>query len=357
MIALLGKRDEPTDGVEDYCKSLRRAIAAPGCELDLVRVLWAREGWTRSLRRLRHRVEGEQGHWILAQYTALNWSRRGFPGLFLVLLWMLRVRKMRIAIVFHDSAPYHGTRLVDRLRSVCQRWVMRSAYHLADKSVMNVPLEQISWLPQDRSKAAFIPIGSNIPPVTRAHCCSRNGHLHRTIAIFGITGDGAAGDEIADIAFVARTAAERVRGIRLITLGRGSIEAEARLRQALDDAKVKFSSLGILPAEQVAEVLSHSDLSLFVRGPISTQRGSAIASIACGLPLVAYSDSMPAPFAEAGVVGVRCGDRDALAEASIKVLTDPQLWLDLRRRNQQAYEKYFSWNTIADRFVELLSHA
>jgi glycosyltransferase involved in cell wall biosynthesis len=121
---------------------------------------------------------------------------------------------------------------------------------------------------------------------------------------------------------------------------------------------VEFSALGILPAEEVSQVLAESDVCLFVRGPISTQRGSAIASIACGVPLVAYTDpQLPGPLAEAGVVGVPYGDREGLADGAVRVLSDRQLWLGLCQRSQRAYEKYFSWEVVAACFVNLLYHA
>jgi glycosyltransferase involved in cell wall biosynthesis len=55
-------------------------------------------------------------------------------------------------------------------------------------------------------------------------------------------------------------------------------------------------------------------------------------------------------------MGVRCGDREGLAEAVLTVLTSDRLWLELHQRSQRAYEKYFSWEAIATRFVELLRH-
>jgi glycosyltransferase involved in cell wall biosynthesis len=92
-----------------------------------------------------------------------------------------------------------------------------------------------------------------------------------------------------------------------------------------------------------------------VRGTISTQRGSAIASIANGVPLVAYADScQPTPLVEAGIVGVHYLDGEKLAEATIRVLTDPQLWCDLHERSQRAHEKYFTWAAVASHFLEVL---
>src|ERR1700720_3419050 len=84
-IALLGRRDEPTDGVEDYCKFLRQALADHGFSLTPVRLSWAGRGWLPAIRLLWKESAGWSRRWVLVQYTALSWSRRGFPlGLLLV---------------------------------------------------------------------------------------------------------------------------------------------------------------------------------------------------------------------------------------------------------------------------------
>jgi len=121
---------------------------------------------------------------------------------------------------------------------------------------------------------------------------------------------------------------------------------------------VEFSALGVRPAEEVSQVLANADVSLFVRGPISTQRGSAIASIANAVPLVAYAHPcLPTPLAEAGLVGVRYLDAEELAEATVRVLTDHRLWRELHERSLQAHKMYFSWEAVASRFLEILHHA
>jgi len=353
MIALLGRCDHPTDAVQDYCRCLAEALKARGFRLELESVNWPETGWLRSIRHLWRKTPSRQ--WALVQYTALGWSRRGFPSLFLAVLLLLRLRKARLAVVFHDTEAYAGRRLVDSLRHACQLFVMRCAYRLADASILCVPLEGVSWLPEKPRKASFIPIGANIPASVGL---VESGHEVRTIAVFAITDAGDISKEVSDIAFTAKAAAERVPHIRLVTLGRGSQECEARFRQALAGSAVEYSALGLLPAIEVSRVLSSSDLALFVRGPISTRRGSAVASIACGVPLVAYAGPcLPAPLAEAGVVGVRDGDREALAGAAVRVLSDRQLWAELHERSQRAHQTYFSWEAVAGRFVEMLNHA
>jgi glycosyltransferase involved in cell wall biosynthesis len=286
------------------------------------------------------------------------WSRRGFPPLFLLVLCVLRIRGARAAVVFHDPEPYGGKRLVDRVRRVCQRIVMRRAYSWSAASILPVPLERVAWLPRQGTKATFIPIGANLPAITTPGRSARNGHEATTIAVFAVTDAGDISKEISDITLAARRAAECLPRVRLVTVGRGSVESESRFRQALEGSAVEYSALGVLPAEEVSQVLANSDVSLFVRGPITTQRGSAIASIANAVPLVAYADPcLPTSLAEAGVVGVRYLDGEKLAEATVRVLTDPQLWRDLHERSRRAFEKYFSWEVVASRFLDVLHHA
>jgi len=357
MVALLGRRDQPTDAVEDYCRYLGEALERLGVALLLVRMPWLETGWPRSLYWLWHKSKGWKGHWVMVQYTALGWSRHGVPPLFLVVLFFLRIRNTRIAVVFHDPEPYAGSRFVDKVRRICQRWMMRCTYWLADNTILTIPVKDVSWLRPVSEKATFIPVGANISPVVTP-ILARNGGAVKTIVVFGITGGGRVGNEVLDIAFAARAAAKQVPGIRLVTLGRGSAESESKFRLALEGSAVEYNALGILSAEEVCRVLCNSDVSLFVRGPISTQRGSAIASIACALPLIAYANTeLAAPLCEAGLVPVPCGDREGLAEATVKVLTDRKLWLELHQRSRIPYEKYFSWEAVASRFVELFNHA
>ena len=357
-VTLSGRRDQPTDAVEDYCRLLDEALLARGVEAGLERVNWEELSWLRALPDLWQKSADWKGSWALVQYTALMWSRRGFPLLFPVVLLLLRIRKVRLAVVFHDVEPYGGKRLVDRLRRACIVFVMRCAYRLARASILCVPLQSVSWLPPNPAKAIFIPIGANVPALTAPDRSGCKGHGTKTIAVFGITGGGNVGNEISDIAFVAKTAAEQLTRIKLVIFGRGSMESEAGFGRALAGSKVEYRALGVLPAEEVSRVLAASDVALFVRGGIATQRGSAIASIACALPLVAYSGPhLPGPLAEAGVVPVPCGDREELAQAALRVLTDSQLWTDLHERSRRAHEKYFSWGAVGSRFLEVLHHA
>lgn len=357
IIAVVGRRDQPTDGVRDYCSWLSQALRRRGVTLETTEVGWADRGWLSALRDLWKRSRDWQGRRVFLQYTALSWSRRGFPFGALATLWVLRRHGARCAVVFHDSSASAGRGLPGRIRVTCQRRVMRAAYHLATWRIFTLPLEKVRWLPRRRTRAVFIPIGSNIPEGSNAR--HANGSMpdeRKTVAVFGVTGSGQTAGEVADIAYTLSRVKQWVPGIRLIVLGRGSEEARQSLERVLDTSGLETSVLGLLPAEEVTRTLSSADALLFVRGQISPQRGSAIAGIACGLPIVGYGDASSSfPLAEAGVQFAPWGNREALAAALRRVLTDATLWNELHQRSRQAQADYFSWDAIAGRYMAVLA--
>jgi glycosyltransferase involved in cell wall biosynthesis len=368
MIALLGRRDTPTDGLDDYCKFLGQAFAAHHLTLTRVHVRWDEEGWIRALRCLWRDSADWRGNWVLLQYTALSWSRRGFPWGVLAAAAMLRRRGARCAVVFHEPTGYGGARLRERVRRACQMWILRMLYRKSTISVFTVPLDTVGWLPPNRAervasngrnKAVFIPIGANIPecpgsPDGRFQQDSRE-HEKRVV-IFGVTGAPAATAEVADITSVAREASTAIPNLRLIVVGRGSSEVREDLANALAGCSVGLDVRGILPAEEIAREFRRADVLLFVRGAITTQRGGAMAGIACGLPIVGYgSGERSGPLAEAGIEWIPLRDQNALARALVRVLTDPQRWMELHERNARVQEKYFSWSRIAELYIEALA--
>ncbi len=355
-IALLGRGDEPTDAVEEYCRYLGEALKEHGIELQLMRVDFAQRGWSAALEELQRQAEGWRGEWVLVQYTALTWSTRGFPLKFGSVLKMLRNAGARVAVVFHDVTPYAGRRIIDDIRHHAQIHTMRNAHRQADLSIFTVALERVSWLPQQRANTVFIPVGANLPVSTERQASPESADAKPlTIAIFGITGGEAGRRESGVITEAVRYAAKRAGKLRLLAFGRHADDAEKYLREGLRGTDVELQVSGVLPGEEVARNLASSDVSLFVRGGISTRRGSAIASIACGLPVVVYSGPETAfPISEAGVVLVSPEEREELGEALARVLGDREYRGSLAERSRRAYEKYFSWKAIAAKYAEEL---
>jgi glycosyltransferase involved in cell wall biosynthesis len=361
MIALLGRADAPTDALEDYCNWLKRALERQNQPMEILRVPCATQGWLRRLAWVWREAKNWRGNWILLQYTALGWSRRGFPVGAALVLWIARHHGVKCAVVFHDAVPYGGLRWIDRCRRAVQVWVMRRLYQISLHSIVTVPIENIAWLPLPRSKAEFIPIAANLSGtlVISAESKSvRDTDSPRTVAVFGVTGTPQLQPETEFIAQVIRQAAQKVKGLRLVVLGRNAEESEVPLRKALNGTNVELVVHGVLPAGEIERELSEADVLLFVRGGISSRRGSALAGIACGLPVVACEGPETGPpVTEAGVMLSAENDPGALADNLVRVLSDDALRNDLRRRSLEAREKYFSWDVIARKFLQVFNNA
>jgi glycosyltransferase involved in cell wall biosynthesis len=366
VIALLGSRDAPTDAVEEYCLHLGEALSAHDIHVELRRVPWEIHGWPQSLHALRLQAASWRGTWVLAQYTALAWSARGFPWRFIQALRILAAAGARIVVVYHDVEPYAGTRLIDRLRRISQVRTMRHALDFADVAIFTVPPAKLSWLARTPEKAAFIPVGPNLPISSLENAVSprKNASQIPTIGVFSITGGEAGARETREIISAVRFASEKLGRLRLAVFGRYAELRESDLREGLRDVPVKLSVEGVLEADQIVQKLSACDVLLFVRGPISSRRSSAIAGIACGLPLIAFEGSeTAAPITDAGVVLVveiegteqkENTRQERLNAALVRVLADAEYRAALAARSRLAYEQHFSWDSIAARFAAIL---
>jgi len=358
-IALLGRRDEPTDAVEDYCRYLGEALAAHSLDLQIRRVPWNEHGWTASLKALRLEARQWRGTWVLAQYTALAWSARGFPSRFLRVLRILRKAGARIAVVFHDAEPFGGTRLIDRVRRTMQLRLMRTALAFSDHAVLTVTPERLSWPAGASAKSSFIPVGVSLPfPLAP----QRHEEMHSppAIGVFSITG-GTAGDrETRDIIASVRHASERLGRLRLLVFGRHAEVREDALRQGLRGVAVELDICGVIDDKRLVERFSASDVLLFARGTISSRRSSAISGIGCGLPVIAFEGrETGSPITEAGVILLPQGMEETslqkqLGETLVRLLSENDLRVQLVERSLAAHEQYFSWQAIADRYLRFL---
>jgi len=353
-IALLGLCDRPTDAVEDYCKFLRDALSELGVELFLERMAWDADGWPTADAELRRRAAQWRGQRVLTQYTALAWSARGFPRRFPGIVKGLRAAGARVAVVYHDVEPYEGQRVIDCLRRAAQVRTMRSAMAAADAAILTVPPEKLSWMTADLArKAVFVPVGANLP-VSATPSREAAGSDGRTVAVFGVTGGEAGLREVREIAEALRFAVGRVAKLRLVVLGRETETMRNAFQEALNGTGVAVTVLGVLPGEQVVQTLRAADVQLFVRSPISSRRGSAIAGIACGLPVIARAGSeTAAPVTEAGVAFYSPGGDEPGATLA-RVLSDDSYRATLAVKSRRAYQEHFSWSAIARKYVAAL---
>lgn len=353
-IALMGRRDEPTDGVEDYCAFLARALSQCGVDLQPVHISWDKEGWLSALIRLRRESRKWHESSVLIQYTGMAWSRRGFPLGIVAAVKILRRSGIRCIVVFHEYKRQSGAgRWIDRIRGVSQDRVIHGLYRAASKAIFTVPLENVTWLPPAGAKAQFIPIGGNVPEQLDSR---QPGQAAKTVVVFGVTGAPGMASEVRAIAASIRHAAESLQGLRLVLCGRGSSEAGELIEPLLRDSGARTIVKGVLSANDVARELASADAYLFVRGPITLQRGSALAGIACGVPIVGYRNGhISRPLDQAGIHWSPLGDSESLGRNLVQVLSDGRMWTDLHERNRRLQKNYFSWNRIAEQYLAALS--
>ncbi len=353
VIALLGRKDEPTDAVEEYCRYLGAALATHNIEMEIERFSWEKIGWSRAFEQLEKSAHVWRGRWVLVQYTALAWSSRGFPQKVPRILKIIKSAGCRVAVVFHDVEPFPGVRLVDRLRRAIQIRTMRRILLLVGTAVFTVPPDRLSWMTNSPAKTTFIPVGPNLP-ITDAGIVPIS-HAIPTVGVFSITGGEAGTEETRVILAAVRQTAQKLGNLRLSIFGRHAELREAVLRHGLMNVPVDLSVEGVIEPEQVVQRLSACDVLLFVRSHISSRRSSAIAAIACGLPVIAYFGSETGtPITEAGVLLVPSGDPEQLFETLLRVLSDSALRAELASRSRVTYQEYFSWTAIAARFATFL---
>lgn len=352
--ALLGRRDEPTDAVEEYCRYLSEALAAEGWKLQLERVPWIEEGWPAVLVQVAADRSKWSGSWALLHYTALAWSRRGLAWRLVRLVRGMQHAGARCAIIFHDAEPYSGRGFVPLAKRRGQIFIMRRLCEMAELSILTVPLEQVFWLPK-RGRFLFVPVGANLPEPERAWVrkpAFQYGCVP-TLAMFSPTGGASGLAEARLVAGALRPATATLGPIRLVVLGRNSEEAGSKIRELLSaEEKVSVEVLGLCAADEIVAQLSRADALLFVRGALSTRRSSGIAGIACGLPIIALEGGETAgPVREAGVLFVSKPDPAEFSAAIARLFSEPGLRDALAERSRQAQRNHFSWPAIAARIA------
>lgn len=351
-VALLGREDEPTDALEDYCKLLAKSFNKIGHSLEISRIAWVERGWRSALRDADKRFAEQQYGWALVQYTPLAWSRRGFPLRFTRMIDGLKGAGINVLIVFHDPQPFGGNRWRDRLRRRVQLAVMRRAARLADKIVSTISPDCVPWMQDQaiRAKTLLLPVGSNLPVTPRK--AQGPGNRIPVIIVFGFSN---LASETSMIASVLSRAAEIVGPLHLTVFGRGAKVAGTLLLPLLADGPVELEDLGVLEAQKASGLLANADVQLFVRSGLSSRRGSGIAGIVCGLPIIGFSDAETAfPITEAGVRLVPMGDREGLVRELVLVLKNQSMRETLRQRSLEATERYFSWDCIANAYQSFL---
>lgn len=342
LLLVVGRRDQPTDGVVDFCTRLAEAVQAHGLPTEVVVT-----GGPAAALRLRPRPTDA----VLIQYTHLAWSQRGFPVAAVAILRHFRRHSSVTGVVVHDPSGFPGTRVIDRTRRLIQHATMRRLHHVAHLTFTTIHPSVVPWPAEG---ALLLPAGSNLPaPQSPPQPPAKPPPLN--IAIFGVSRGPA---RQAECTIISRVGAELSRRIpvRFVLFGRGT-ENLAPLIE-VPSPNVTVETHGIVEPQLGSELLRRSHILLFVRGGVSSRRGTISAALAHGLPVVGFRGPETAfPITEAGTVLVDPGDVPALVEAISTVATDPDLQSSLRQRSWACAQQHYAWPVLAARVVRGLQEA
>jgi glycosyltransferase involved in cell wall biosynthesis len=230
-------------------------------------------------------------------------------------------------------------------------------YILSEQVIWTIPLSKIFWLPHDDRKSFFIPLAANVPEcLDRFETTQLSNPRVRRVTIFCLSPPPSSRLEVQEIADACEIASASFT-IHLTFVGRGTHEARTEIETAFRNSEVEVFNLGMQDSATISKLIAQSDVLVCVRGILNMRRGSALAGVACGTPIVGYDGMLAGtPLIEAGIIAVPPHDVPAVGRALVDILSNPEVSNDLRERNIEAQKKYFSWNALVESYLRVLAN-
>ncbi len=323
MIAVLASdTGGPFDGVLDYSAAL---------------------GWPLFVRRDRRWFRDgaavpSRGRWpagvhaaevVLVQYSPANWDP-AVTGFGLPLALRALGRSTRVVLVVHelDNLPSSARGRV-RQAQLRLRFAACRLPAYAVVATTGVRTRQLGrWLP--RRPAYFVPVGANVPD-GRAGAAAVRDRLGGGVVVATLTAPYRAHPALVP----ALAAAARGRDLVVLNLGAESAP--------LDVPSARVIVPGPLPAADLAAHIAAADVfvAAYPDGA-SGRRGSLVAALRQGVPVVANLGPATDPFLAAGLT---LGPTGKLPDALVALLDDP----DRAARGRAAralYEERFTWDAV-----------
>lgn len=381
-------------GVADYTRCLAEALVAEGLAIEVVTT--ARSGPTADLQAANAPDpldEGEPGRSVVVhrairawdwgalrvlgqvvarsrsdivhiQYQAAAYGMR--PAIHLAPWWLRRRTPARVAVTYHDlRVPYLFPK-AGRVRRQAVLVLARAAHLTIATNTSDLDELRIAARPR---RLELVPIGSNIPDRPpaghdRAAWRARAGIAPGTglVAHFGLVGESKGGRTL----LAAIEALRRAGGdVRLVMIGGTAGASDPRNAEALAAFRADVAARGLdevvvvtghIPPAEVSAWLHAADVAaLPYRDGASYRRGSLLAALSHGLPVVTTlpgpsGGDLPALVDGASALLVPPESPEALARAIREVLDDAALAARLAA-GARAVAAHFAWPVIAARHV------
>jgi glycosyltransferase involved in cell wall biosynthesis len=321
------------DGVRDYCDRLAEALDAhPGAE--------ARAVAPSDLAGLKRWPDI-----VLLQYSPFAFGRWGFAPL--LIGQFLRSAGTRAVMVHEPFVPVTDIR--SALMGAWQRFQLGAIVLAAHRVFLSVE----GWrtrIAGRRREAVHLPVPSNLPDARNLRGRTRlelGAAPDRLVVATLATGHSS------QLTLHVRAAVEAIAsespGLLVLNLGAGAASLE------LGDG-VEVVQPGRLSATGLSAHIAAADLCLlpFVDGA-STRRGSVMAALQHGIPVISTEGHLSDPVFEqlngAAWLLSRADDEAGFVRAALEIARDRQRGMAMGVRGRCVYEERFDWPVLVERLM------
>jgi Glycosyl transferases group 1 len=305
----------------------------------------------RGLRWLDRDLARDRPDRILIQYVphAFGWKAMNLSFVAWVLIRRLR-RRDDVRVMFHEVAfPWVRRPMRQNVIAVVNRVMAAMLVRTCTRAYVTTP----GWVPllrrlgAGRLPIAWTPVPSNVPEEasTTAVAARRaeltlNDPTVRLVCHFGTYGSSVT----RTLGPIVRELLGRRPEVRVVLLGTGGDRWRGELAGGRVDWHARVIAPGALSAPLIAEHLRACDLVIqpYPDGA-SSRRGSLMAALANGVPVVTTIGALSEPvWSEGAVAAAPAGDAEQLARLALDLLDRPERLAELGLAGQRLYQDQFA---------------
>ncbi len=351
-------------GVSDYTRQLARALAAAGDAVTVwapatdqpapvdpgvqVHQLPGRFG-LKALWHLHYALRRKPKPFrLLIQYVPQSYGYKG-ANLFFS-LWLWSVRDLRPWIMFHEVAvsPSWQQRWSSNVLAFITNVMAGIAAAAAYRCFISIPrwTDKLRRVGLRSPRPEWLPVYSNVAvlPDLQAREMIRKRLVSNSASIvvghfgtFGMT----VGDLVSPVFALLL---ERRTDLLLLLIGRNSDRYAARFCQEHPGLSKQVKAVADLSGTEVAAYILACDLLLQMYDDgVSSRRGSLLAGVALGMPIVANEGNSTEPlWGQQKLVALTRGVREDMVAAVERLTDQPEERKSLGSRAKAGYQRFFS---------------